>query len=347
MEKILYYTGRGNHHLASSTLIHLGEYYGKELSFSHIDIAEYSDEECDDKFPHNEEIEGRKLVYFQSIYNRELLEEALGSIWALKRQYKAKYLIAVIPFLMFRRQDHEEKMDEVCRLRMIIDRLKHAGVDEIITVSPHSPKMKLFCDEFGILMRELDPSPLFSSAIKTYLDEIPEIYAPDKGSIVRAIGLAKLTGSRVIFSLKERGLNNAIQIKAEDEEEIAELIKYYQEKFNYSDISYADVEHIKDQVIVVTEDEVCTGETANSTGDRLKELGARLIIFLAMHPVLVRSWRRKLLDNNPFDKILMGNTIPRDYSKRTGGLIHDIFVEELLAQVLYKSLQQLIKKIDQ
>lgn len=344
MEKVLYYSGRGNHHLAAATLNHLGEYHGKELAFSHVDIAEYTDEECDDKFPHCEEIENKTVVYFQSIYNRELLEEALEAIWALKKQYKAKYLIAVIAFLIFRRQDHEEKLDEVCRLRMVIDRLKHAGVDEIITVSPHSPKMKQFCDEYGIVMRELDPSPLFSSAIKTYLDEIPEIYAPDRGSIVRAIGLAKLTGSRVIFSLKERGLNNAITIKAEDESEISELIKYYQTNFNYPDIAYADIEHIKDQAIVVTEDEVCTGETANSTGHRLKELGARLIIFLAMHPVLVRSWRRKLFDNNPFDKILMGNTIPRDYSKRTGGKIHDIFVEESLAQILYKSLQQLVKK---
>ncbi len=338
MKNILFYSGEGNHHLGAAIIRFLGEYFGKILSFSHIDIAFFPDLESDDKIPRYEEITGKVVVFYQSIFNISLLEQALEHIWAIKKQYKAMRVIAVIPFLIFRRQDHEEKMEEILRLKMVIDRLKHAGVDEIITVSPHSPNMRKYCEEFGITMWEVDPSPLFASTIKTYLTETPIIYSPDLGSICRAISLAKLTGSQVIFSLKERGLNNEAQIKPEEEKEISAIINRYKNE-GFSEIYYADEEHIKGQAIVMVEDETSTGGTANKTGLRLKALGAKFIISLAIHAVLVPGWRRKLFDKQPIDKVIFADTITREYDKRTGGLIHDISVAESVAQTLYKCLK--------
>jgi len=65
----------------------------------------------------------------------------------------------------------------------------------------------------------------------------------------------------------------------------------------------------------MAEDEANTCVTANKTGRRLKALGAKNIIFLAIHPVLARGWRRKLFYENPFYKIILGDTIPRGYEK--------------------------------
>jgi len=338
MDEILFYSGNGNHSLGAGMISHLEEYFGRDFHFENIDFGLFPDGESDNRIPRFTEISGKTVIFYQSIYNENLLEEALELIWAIKRQYKALHLIAVIPFLIFRRQDHEEKNDEICRLKMIIDRLKHAGVDEMITVSPHSADIDKFCQMFDVKLWEIDPSPLFASTIKTYISDKPTIYSPDRGSITRAIKLAKLTGGRVIFSLKERGLNNEANIKPEEKEEVDRLISYYQEKEDFLDINYADAGHIVDESIVMVEDEISTGTTANKTGRRLKGLGARKIIFLAVHPVLVHGWRRKLFDRNPFDKIILGDTIPRGYEKRTGGLIHDISVAELMAQTLYKAL---------
>ncbi len=343
-KKIVYYCGRGNHRLGAKILKIYSEYLGKECNFSHIDFEEFPDEEPDVKLPKWSEIKGSTVVFFQSIYKKEYLEELMELIWAMKKQYGAKHVIAVIPFMRFRRQDHEEKMEEICRLKMAIDRLKHDGVDEIITVSPHSSKMQQFCDEIGIKMYEIDPSPLFASTVKTYLPDKPTIYAPDAGSVSRAVKLAKLLDCQVVMSLKERGLNNEAMIKEEDKDEIQKILREFRSKFDYRDIYYADADHVRGQAIVMTEDEVTTGSTANKTGQRIGKIGAKNLILLAMHAVLVRSWRRKLFDKKPFDKIIMGDTIPRDYEKMTGGLIHDISVAELMAQALYKVVHQIPEK---
>jgi len=153
--------------------------------------------------------------------------------------------------------------------------LKQAGVDEMITVSPHSPQMAKFAAEFGLKMREVDPSPLLASTIQTYLPDNPIIYSPDKGSIPRAIELAKLTGSQVLFSLKERGLSNEVEIKTEEETEVKDIIARYSTK-DFSAIDYADAGKIKDQPIVMAEDEANTCVTANKTGRRLKALEPRI-----------------------------------------------------------------------
>ncbi|MFA5131114.1 MAG: ribose-phosphate diphosphokinase [Patescibacteria group bacterium] len=343
-KKVVYYCGRGNHRLSSRILKNYGEYLGKECFFSHIDFEEFPDEEPDVKLPKWSEIKGSTVVFFQSIYKKEYLEELMELVWAMKKQYGAKHVIVVLLFMRFRRQDHEEKMEEICRLKMVIDRLKHDGVDEIITVSPHSPKMREFCTEVGIKMHEVDPSPLFASTVKTYLADKPTIYAPDAGSVPRAVKLAKLLDCQVVMSLKERGLDNEAMIKAEDRDEIEIILRKLRLQYEYRDIYYADSDHVKGQSIVMTEDEVTTGSTANKTGQRIKKIGAKYLILLAMHAVLVRSWRRKLFDKRPFDKVIMGDTIPRDYEKMTGGLIHDISVAELMAQALYKVVHQIPEK---
>ena len=339
-KKTIFYSGNGNHALSTKVLRHLNEYRGEKNVHSHTNFSEHVDGELNTKYPTFSEIKGQNVVLQQTITDRELLEESFEMGWAIKRQYEADHLIMVIPFSLYRRQEHEENLNEVCRLKMIIDRFKHVGVDEIITVSPHSPSMEKFCNQFGIKFWEVDPSPLYASTINTYLPETPSIYAPDKGSIIRAIKLAKLIGARVIFNLKVRGTNTEANIKVAEEHEIKEVIAYFKEKYNFSELYYVNADLIKGENIVIIEDEISTGETANKTGKWLKRLEANELLFLAMHPVCARSWREKFFDGLPYTKVMMGNTIAREYKKQTGGLVHDIDVSELIAQTLYKCLQE-------
>lgn len=339
VSNILFYSGNGHHRFGAEMLHNLNELLGARLSFSHTDFEEFPDEESDARFPNFDQIRDKPVVFYQSIYNARLFMEALQSIWSLKMQYRAIYLIAVIPFMIYRRQDHLENQTEVCRLKMAIEFLKAAGVNEIISVTPHSEKMKTFSHEAGIKFHEVDLSALFVSRIKAYLSDPPIVYSPDAGSIPRAIKIARLLKSQMIFSLKKRGLNNNAEIKMEEEAEIEATIKYYHAE-DFQEINYANSQIISGESIVMVEDEVSTGSTANQTGCRLRQLGAKEVIFLATHPVLVRGWRRKLFDNNPFTKIIMSNTIPRNYEKMTGGLIDDVSAAPLTAEMLYKALKQ-------
>lgn len=342
---VLFFSGNGNHALGKKILKDLSEYVGVDLNFRHINFSRFPDIEPDNKIPQYELIAGKTIVLYQSMFNAKLMEEFLELVWAMKRQYHAKEIIGVIPFLRFRRQDHSEKIEEVDRLRMLIDRLKHAGVDQLITVTPHSPKMMLKnCQTYGIKFHPTDMSEIFAQAIRTLLDGEEKntlIYAPDEGSISRAVGLAQILGFEVIFTLKKRGLNNTAEIAGPDQREIDELIARAKQELDFPEISYATADKIKGAIILMIEDEIASGETANQTGRHLKALGADTLIFSATHAVCTAGWQRKLFHEDPFDKTFIADSVPRDYENSTGGRMHDLSVSSVLAAGLYKVLRDL------
>lgn len=343
---VLFFSGNGNHALGKKILEDLSEYVGIDLNFRHINFSRFSDIEPDNKIPLYESIAGKTVVLYQSMFNDRLMEEFLELCWAMKRQYQAKKIIAVVPFLRFRRQDHSEKIEEIDRLRMLIDRLKHAGVDQLITVTPHSSKMmSKNCQTYGIEFHPTDMSEIFAQAIRTLLDGEEKntlIYAPDEGSISRAVGLAQILGFEVIFTLKKRGLNNTAAIAGPDQQEIDELIARAQQELDFPEISYATADKIRGAIILMVEDEIASGETANKTGRRLKSLGADTLIFSATHAVCTAGWQRKLFYQDPFDKIFIADSIPRDYENRTGGKMHDLSVSGVMAAELYKVLKECV-----
>lgn len=164
-DKILFYSGRGNYALGVGYLKILSEVFGADLSFSHVNFNLFPDDESDTQIPHWENIAGKTIVLHGSI-NSDVLETEFKELaWAIKNQYGAQRVIAVIPFLRYRRQDHPEKMEEINCLRMIISSLKHRGVDDLITVTPHSDQMKKCCQEYGINFYPTDISRIAANAI--------------------------------------------------------------------------------------------------------------------------------------------------------------------------------------
>lgn len=340
--EILFYSGNGNHPLGAQIIQQLGEYMGTELEFSHINFDRFPDGESDTKIPKFSNVKGKMVVFYQSIENEALFLETLNLVRALRKQYDAYSVILVAPFMVYRRQDHKEKEEEISMLEAAMDFLKHAGVYEMIVVTPHSPNMIKFGNSAGIKMYEVDPSKKFAVTLGPYLSTIAEkdkiiAYSPDEGAISRTAALAREINCPVIFSLKNRGLNNEVEFKKEDQKYIDAVIAKFSSQ-SPSGIYYADQGHIEGHNIIMVDDEVTTGGTASKFGWRLKKMKAEKIIFLASHPVLCRGWRRKLIDESPFDKILMGDTIRRPYEKRTGGKIHDVGFANLIAEMLYKVL---------
>lgn len=339
-KSVIAYSGNGNHILGAKMLQKFGEYVGQDMVFQHVNFSEFSDGEPDNTPNNYEQIDGKMVIFYQSVYNLALAEEALDLIWSFKKQFGAKYVMAVFPFLIFRRQDHPEKMGEVNRLRMMIDRLAHAGVDEMIVVTPHSKQMALNCQEFNVKFTEVDMSKVFAEVLRTYLpaedsDQVV-VHAPDEGSVWRAIQLAKAHGCPVYFNLKNRGLNNDVVIVESDKEEILEVTERLKIEHSFDNLHYAYADSVQDKIVVMIDDEVSTGDTANKNARQLKKNGAKQVFFVSTHPVLTPGWRRRLFYDNPFDRVIMSTTIPRDYSKRTGGSIFDISASAQMGSALYQ-----------
>ena len=72
----------------------------------------FEDGESDVRIVDYEMIKGRHVVFFASTHEERLVLQALDFCWMFKRQYGAKSLTVVMPFMAYRRQDRPEKKHE-------------------------------------------------------------------------------------------------------------------------------------------------------------------------------------------------------------------------------------------
>lgn len=336
MEDYLFYCGRGNGSLSHELLKKLGEYLGTPLKYEFVDFGTWRDGCPNDRIINFENIKDKNIVFFDSLLSKEDLYDYLSLCWAFKHQYKAKRLIAITPFNLLRRCDHDEKAEEIQYLRQYIGFLANAGVDDLIVCTPHSEGFNHYCQEYGI---NFYPAFMdFTPDLKTILPKEGKIvfYSPDEGSIARAIAHAKkIKGSIVLFDLKNRKANNQTEILEAKENNISEIISKYRLKFEFEDLYYVQTDLFQGANIIMIDDEMASGGTANSTAHKLKSMGVKNIYFAFTHTVCVNGWKYTLFYKNPFTRVIAGNTIPRGESDRTGGKIVDVSVAQVLASALY------------
>lgn len=357
-QDVIFLSGNGNFKLGSKILEHLSELFGKRCFFGHINFNKYPEGELDNRIVNHENIKGKIVVIYQSIFKQQYEDELTDLVWALKHQYGARYIIGVFPFFWNRRQDPimEEninekwskkiaKPEEIQRLKKSISILHFCGLNEMIVATPHSNAMALACKEYEIKFNEINPTIKFATTVHTFTPEeewnLLRVYAPDAGSIPRAVKLASILHCPVLFNLKNRAINSVTSIVDEKKEEIDRLVEEFRQYYKFDDIYYITSDLIKGNIIVIIEDEVASGGTANTTANRLKELAAKAIMLLATHAVLIRGWKNKLFYMNPFSRLVLSNTIPRGHKKRTGGKIFDINLAQEFGDSLFRILDSM------
>ena len=154
----------------------------------------------------------KDVFIFQSLYKtqnefstNDNLLALLASIRAYK-EYGAKSITAVIPYLSYARQDKAvwNKMEPVT-IRLISDILKCAGVDNLITY--HSGNVNLKGYFYGINFYDLSPDEIFIEYIENRISCDPDstiILAPDRGAQYLVKFMANAINLQYGFSLKER-----------------------------------------------------------------------------------------------------------------------------------------------
>lgn len=359
IDDLVIFCGQGNTELGFKILKALGELSGQPRNkFDHIDFSTHYDNEINNQLKKYEKIKDAVVIVYQSMYEQKYYNEALDIIWACKHQYKARYVIGVFPFLINRRQDpvmpddkkeewenKKPKPHEVQRLKETIYFLKCAGLDEMLVVTPHSKKMSEYCKHYGIKFNELEPSRIFEEKTKAFI--LPEnrnlvrVYAPDEGSIPRAVKFARLFPCPVLFNFKTRGEDNEISILNKNPDEVQNKLIEFRKKYKFKKIDYFSNDSIKDKIIIIIDDEASSCSTVNTVARNLIKNGADCIYSCTTHPVLVYNWRDKLFLNNPFKKIIMTNTIPRGLQKSSDGGIVDVSVHEMISDCLYQIVSRL------
>ncbi|PWB38662.1 MAG: hypothetical protein C3F02_03040 [Parcubacteria group bacterium] len=330
-------SGTGNHDLAQRVLDVVNGLGFNKLKFNHLSKDSYQDGEDDTSIEKPESLHGKDLVFFQSIFGIPLLLEFLQIVWAAKFQYGARSVTAVLPFFIYRRQDHPEIIEEIYRNQWLVAMMKASGVDRVLFCDVHSQRSLQNCAQYGIEAYNVIPSTAFAEHLSPLVETAHEqgrkfyVYAPDEGALVRAVDLAKTLKVKLVATLKRRDYKGDLVI-------YKDLVRLQELSRQHSfPIAWADKRRIKGHDVCVRDDELATGSTAHKTGwYARKHLGANKVFFCASSAVCAPGWRRKFLRNTPFDHAFLGNCIPRDYPRSTGGHATTVHVSRPLGNQLFK-----------
>jgi len=310
------------------------EYKKNIIKWNHLDMRRFPDKEPNFMIEDYGNIKGRNVVIFQSIYDLSYENQTIDLVWACKNQYKAKKVILVAPFFRYRRQDHPEIEKEINRNLRFCKQLKDAGLDEVILCEIHSQQTIDNFEGLGVVVHHITPHSLYAQKLSPIIKAAKKIkkkiflYSPDKGSVTRAVSVAreiKNLGHKISISVTFKNRINGN--KTETKEDQSALIAIQKK---YPDIEiFATDDRIEDSITIVIEDELSTGGTAKNNGIMLKKkFNVYGLIFIAAHPVCTWGWKSTFIDKTPFTPIVIGNktfagimfgnTIFRHYEKRTG-----------------------------
>ena len=334
--------GIGNHDLDFHIVKRVNELGNCSLRFLHLNIDKYADGEPDLRILGNNQINGKHVIVFQSAHTGKLKNQFLTLVWAAKKQYGAKSVTAILSFMRYRRQDKEDNLDEINRNLMFVEDMKNKGVDRLILLDIHSDVTLKNCKKEGIRAWNVDSSPAFARHLTVRVEIAREegrpvyIYSPDYGSIGRAVVLATILNVPVALNLK--GRNHFGETSIVEDEKLFEKIK---KTYPDVEIVLADAENMKDATVAMREDELSTGKTARMAGEGLREFKVRELYACFTHPVCAPGWKRNIIDKNPFDRILIGNSIPRDYPKSSGGHMTTVPMSNVMAQAVYRVIRKL------
>lgn len=212
----------------------------------------------------------------------DAIYEQLLMIDAAKRA-SARSITAVCPLLSYSRQDRKSAGREPIGARLLVDTLKVAGADRIMSIDLHSGQTQGFFDgPFDHLIA----MPLFKRYIKDNFGNDFVFVAPDAGRVKLTERYSSSLGSDMAIIHKSRSTTKHNSVEA---------------KHLIGDV--------RDRTCVIIDDMVDTAGTFCAAANMLKEKGAKSVYGLATHGILSGEALQRIEDS-AFEKIIVTNTVP-------------------------------------
>lgn len=257
-----------------------------KLSVITVDTKIFSDGES--KIRIDSKMEGKTAILVQSTYppTDQHLMQLLMIAHHLTQDGAKVY--AVIPYLAYARQDKQFLDGEVVSLGVVSHLIRSVGISRVITVDIHSAEgLSLF----SMPIYSVSAIPALAHYIKQNLRlERPLVVAPDFGASKRAEAFATLYGAEhIAFSkLRDRVTGEVrVESKALD---------------------------ARNRDAVILDDIISTGGTIRGAAGILHEAGARKILAVCVHGLLVED-ALELLRRSGIDEIVSTNTVPGPVSR--------------------------------
>ena len=303
IHKIKFFAGRGSRYLAEKIVAS----YGTTLGNS--EVQQFSDGEFQPCF--NESIRGCTVFIIQSTFPpSDNLMELLMMIDAARRASAYK-VVAVIPYFGWPRVPIGAKL--------VANLLMAAGVDRVMTMDLHADQIQGF---FDVPVDALYASGIFIPYIKSLNIEELSIAAPDMGGAKRANTYAKLLGTPIIISHKERAKANVVG-------------------------TMTAIGEVEGRNILIVDDMIDTAGTICMAADMLMSRGAKSVRAAITHPVLSGPAYERINDS-ALQEVIVTDTIPlnpeKDLSKFKVMTVADIFANVIERVHNYKEISSIFFK---
>lgn len=236
--------------------------------------------------------------------NDAILEQAI-MIDAAKRA-SARHITAVCPFMGYARQDRKASGREPISAKLVVDILKTAGADRIVSVDLHSGQIQGFFDgPFDHLIA----MPVLAEHLKKTLGKDCVIVSPDTGRVKLAERYVKRLGADLAIVHKRR-----------------------QSKSNAADALHL-IGEVQKRHCVIIDDMIDGAGTVCAAAEQLKQRGASSVVAVATHG-LFSAPAEERLKASAIDALAVTDTLPLSI-KLTKPKVAIVSVVDLIADAIY------------
>ncbi|MCS7145611.1 MAG: ribose-phosphate diphosphokinase [Nitrososphaerota archaeon] len=204
------------------------------------------------------------------------------------RELGANRIVAVVPYLAYARQDRAFLEGETVSLRVVLQLMKSAGVDEIITVNPHAPWA---LKEHQIRAHSISVARSLSLEVRRHGWQVSCVVSPGKKGMELATEAAEELGAEPVRAESWRDpATGEVRVEVE-------------------------AGHIfSNKRVMVIDDVVSTGGTMSRLIRMLKSANASKIYACCIHGLFIEGSDKKILEAGA-DAILATNTVPNKYAE--------------------------------
>ena len=267
------FSGTNSRYLAED----IADHYGSPLG--DIQISKFSDGEMQPVI--NESVRGEYVFFIQTtVAPAENIMELLLMIDAAKRA-SADYIIAVIPYYGYARQDRKDKPRVPISAKLVANIIQAAGANRIMTMDLHADQIQGF---FDIPVDHLKSEAIFMPYLEETGIENVVFACPDVGGVKRARTYAKHFQKELVICDKYRKKANEVE-------------------------SMTVIGDVAGKEIILIDDIVDTAGTLCKAAEALIEKGAISVKAMCTHPVLSGKAYENI-EKSKLSELIVTNTIP-------------------------------------
>lgn len=306
----LIFSGRSNPELAQKICKILkgteeNEFHGR------VNISDFPSGETYCKYQDN--IRGKNVFIVQSTNNPNQSWMELFLLIHTARLASANKITAIIPYFSYSRQDRKAEPRSPISARLMLDMLKHSGVDRVVTVDIHNAAIQ------GFSSAPFDSLIPCNLLIKYFKDNLAQtkadlkkwiVAAPDLGSVKKVEKYSEALGLDFCITHKKRLTATKVEQKS--------LIG-----------------RVRGKNVLIIDDMSESLGTLSGSAKLLKEKGAKKVVAFVTHLPLTAKGVESLKNEKNIDKIITTDTI--------GGIVEHEKVEKIsVAPILSEAISSII-----